>query len=63
MLPLNFSVLITAFFLFRAFDMFKIYPAYKLEKIHGSVGIMMDDLVAGVYTCLVMHVVLRVVGM
>ncbi len=55
MLPISFSVLITTFFLFRAFDMFKIYPAYKLEKYPGSVGVMMDDLIAGVYANLVMH--------
>lgn len=58
MLPPVFPVLITAFFLFRAFDMFKIYPANRLEKIHGSVGVMMDDIVAGLYTNLIMHLAL-----
>lgn len=58
MLPATFPVLITAFFLFRAFDMFKIYPANRFEKIQGSVGIMMDDIVAGVYTNLIMHLAL-----
>ena len=61
LLPLNFPVLVTAFFLFRAFDMFKIFPAYKLEKIPGSVGIMADDLVAGLYTNLIMHAVLKLI--
>jgi phosphatidylglycerophosphatase A len=59
MLPLSWPVLITAYFLFRAFDMFKIYPAYKLEKLPGSVGIMMDDIVAGIYTNVIMHIALR----
>lgn len=58
MLPPTFPVLITAFFLFRAFDMFKIYPANKLEAMHGSMGIMMDDIVAGIYTNLIMHLAL-----
>ena len=58
-LPLTWPVIITAFFLFRAFDMFKIYPVNKLEKMPGSVGIMMDDLVAGVYTNLVMQIAVR----
>ena len=55
MLPLSFPVWVTAFFLFRAFDMFKIYPANKLEEFPGSKGIMLDDLAAGLYTNLTMQ--------
>lgn len=55
-------VMWTAFFLFRAFDMFKIYPANKFESRHGGTGIMLDDIVAGVYTNLVMHVAIRLTG-
>ncbi len=62
LLPLEPSVLITSFFLFRAFDMFKIYPANKLEDMGGSVGIMADDIMAGVYANVVMHIALRLMG-
>ena len=62
MLPINFPVLITAFFLFRAFDMFKIYPVYKFENMRGSAGIMLDDIFAGIYTNLVMHAALKMIG-
>jgi len=62
LLPLNFAVIITAFFLFRAFDMFKIYPVNKFERLDGSAGVMIDDLVAGVYTNLVMQVAVRWAG-
>ena len=62
MLPINFPVLITAFFLFRAFDMFKIYPVYKFENLRGSGGIMLDDIFAGIYTNLVMHAALKILG-
>ena len=48
------------FFLFRAFDMFKIYPADKFEVFPGSIGIMMDDIVAGLYTNLIMHIALSI---
>ena len=61
-LPLDWSVIITAFFLFRAFDMFKIYPVNKFESLKGSVGVMMDDLFAGLYTNLTMHLALRLCG-
>ena len=59
MLPLEWPVIITAFFLFRAFDMFKIYPVNKFESLGGSVGVMMDDLFAGLYTNVTMHIALR----
>lgn len=58
MLPVTPSIMITAFFLFRAFDMFKIYPMNKLEEMHGGVGIMMDDVVAGLYANLTMQAAL-----
>lgn len=59
MLPLSIPVVLTAFFLFRAFDMFKIFPVNKLEHLDGSVGIMTDDLVAGIYTNIIMHLAIR----
>jgi phosphatidylglycerophosphatase A len=62
MLPVVPSVLITAFFLFRAFDMFKIYPANKMESLKGGVGVMMDDIIAGVYTSVVMHLALKFIS-
>jgi|SRR3989338_2495644 len=62
LLPPTTSVLITAFFLFRAFDMFKIYPVNKFEPLKGGVGVMMDDIIAGIYTFIVMHLALRFIG-
>ncbi len=62
MLPMNWPVFWSTFFVFRAFDMFKIYPANILEKRSGSVGIMMDDIVAGIYTNLIMQIAIRLAG-
>lgn len=62
MLPPVFSVWITAFFLFRAFDMFKIYPVNRLEQLEGGWGIMLDDLVAGLYTNIIMQIAIRWAG-
>lgn len=59
LLPPSLPVFWTGFFVFRAFDMFKIYPGNKFEGLKGSAGIMMDDLIAGVYTNVVMHLALR----
>ena len=38
-----------AFALFRAFDILKVYPADRFEEFPGGWGIMMDDVVAGLY--------------
>lgn len=62
LLPITPAIAITTFFLFRAFDMFKIYPVNKLEEMKGGVGIMMDDLFAGLYTNIVMHLAIRFAG-
>jgi len=61
-LPLNLSVMITAFFLFRAFDMFKPYPINKFEEMDGGRGVMMDDVIAGIYTNITMHIAIRWAG-
>lgn len=58
MLPWTPAVVVTAFFLFRAFDMFKIYPMNKLEALGGGKGIMLDDIFAGIYTNLTMRIAL-----
>jgi phosphatidylglycerophosphatase A len=60
--PLSWPVMLTGFFLFRAFDMFKIYPANKLEDMGGSVGIMADDIAAGIYANVTLQVALRLAG-
>jgi len=62
LIPLTPAVVMTTFFLFRAFDMFKIYPCNIIEKKGGAYGIMMDDIIAGLYTNIVMQVALRWAG-
>jgi phosphatidylglycerophosphatase A len=43
-----------AFALFRLFDIWKPFPVRALEKLPGGVGIVMDDVMAGIYAGLVM---------
>jgi phosphatidylglycerophosphatase A len=47
---------ILAFILFRFFDIVKPYPAGKLESLESGLGIMADDVVAGVYAAIVVAV-------
>lgn len=49
--------LLVAFFVFRLFDILKPWPARRMERIPGGHGILLDDVVAGVYGLLVMAAV------
>lgn len=49
-----YTLCIAAFLLFRFFDVTKIWPANRLEDLHGAVGILTDDLMAGIYAGLAM---------
>ncbi len=44
------------FFLFRFFDILKPFPLRRFEEIPGGLGVMLDDLGAGIYTNLVLQV-------
>ena len=62
-LPLTWPIVIIGFFLFRAFDMFKIYPINRLEALPGGWGIMLDDVMAGIYTNIILHLAIRYAGL
>ncbi len=48
--PKSTGYLIAAFILFRIFDIFKPFPINRIErKVSGGAGVMLDDLMAGVY--------------
>jgi len=47
-----------AFALFRLFDVLKPFPANSIQKLKGGLGIMMDDVVAGVYALIGTHLIL-----
>ena len=46
---------LAAFFCFRFFDIFKPGPIGEMDKMDGAIGVMMDDVVAGILTCLLMQ--------
>ena len=49
--PLQWPWLLAAFVLFRVFDIFKPWPIRQLDKnISGGFGIMIDDILAAIYT-------------
>jgi len=55
----NFNLVLLAFVIFRILDITKILAIKKLEKIKGGIGIMLDDLLAGFYTALIIYLLDR----
>ena len=54
--PMKAVPLIIAFFVFRFFDIVKPFPAgWADAHLHGGLGIVLDDVIAGIYTLLVMQ--------
>lgn len=43
------SVAVAGFLLFRLFDIWKPWPIRRFERLPGGVGIMADDIIAGIY--------------
>jgi len=56
-LPLTPAYMISAFFLFRFFDILKPPPIRMLERIGGGVGVMCDDVAAGIVTNVILQVI------
>jgi phosphatidylglycerophosphatase A len=50
--PLDIGHAVLAFALFRFFDILKPPPVRQLERLHGGLGIMVDDVAAGLYALL-----------
>ena len=51
---------IIGFLLFRAADVVKPFPANRLERLHGGLGVMADDAMAAVYANMALRLVLLV---
>ena len=52
----NFNIyeVLIAFVTFRFFDIYKIYPINKIEDLKGSYGVILDDIVAGIYSLIIL---------
>ena len=55
-IPLEVEWYLAAFLLFRFFDISKIGPVGHAEKFTGGIGVMADDLVAGILAAVVLWV-------
>lgn len=54
----NLTYIIISLLFFRIFDVVKVPPARFFERREGGVGIMLDDVVAGIYALIAAHLVM-----
>ena len=54
----NYITCLLIFIFFRIFDVFKIFPANYFDKqLHNGYGVILDDIIAGMYTILTMIII------
>ncbi len=59
--PVNFYWLLLGFLLFRFFDIVKPWPIREADhRLSGGFGIMLDDIIAGLFSCALLHVAIRI---
>lgn len=58
----NLYYVLLAFVLFRLFDIFKPLGIRRMERLKGGWGVMMDDILAGVYSLLILLVLKWLIG-
>ncbi len=56
-IPVRWQYILTGLVLFRFFDIAKPLYIRKMERIGGGWGIMMDDMLAGVYSNIILQVI------
>jgi phosphatidylglycerophosphatase A len=54
LVPPTAAALVAGFVLFRIFDVAKPFPANVAQRLPGGLGVMLDDLVAGLYALLLL---------
>lgn len=59
LVPLTWENIVAGFVFYRLFDIFKPFPARRLEKLPGAWGIMADDILCGLYTNALLHLLMK----
>jgi len=60
LLPWNWKVGIAGFLLFRVFDIVKPFPIRRSQNLHGGWGIMIDDVIAALYTNIILRIIIGI---
>jgi len=60
--PLSGGTLLAGFVIFRFFDIVKPYPIHLFEELEDGVGIVSDDVVAGLMSCVLLNLLVVIYG-
>ncbi|MBL06906.1 MAG: hypothetical protein CL773_03485 [Chloroflexi bacterium] len=58
----NIIALVTSFFIFRFFDIFKPFPINKFEELPKAYGVLGDDIIAGIFTLIFMLILQNIIS-
>jgi phosphatidylglycerophosphatase A len=59
LVPLNWVWILTGFILFRIFDIMKPWPIRLIDRtVKGGVGIMLDDILAGIFAWIMLQIII-----
>jgi phosphatidylglycerophosphatase A len=57
-IPLGWGWMLAGFVLFRLFDIWKPWPINLVDRnVHGGVGIILDDVLAGLFSCVILFLI------
>lgn len=60
LIPFSVTAMVIGFLLFRFFDIVKPWPVSWIDKkVSGGLGIMLDDVIAGMLSCALLHLIYR----
>ncbi|MEI8349210.1 MAG: phosphatidylglycerophosphatase A [Candidatus Omnitrophota bacterium] len=55
-IPYDMRMVACGFVVFRLFDAFKVPPIDRIENLKGAAGVVGDDIAAGLYTLVILHI-------
>jgi phosphatidylglycerophosphatase A len=58
--PIGWTTILAGFLLFRVFDVLKPWPIHGLQKLSGGKGVVLDDVLAGVYAWAILRLLLLI---
>ena len=61
-IPKSILLTLTTFFIWRALDIIKPFPARSSEKLPGGWGIMIDDVISAFYSLIIVHLIVYTFG-
>jgi phosphatidylglycerophosphatase A len=61
-LPKTFLIITTSFLIWRLLDIIKPFPAKNSENLKGGLGIMIDDVISGFYSLIIVHLIVYTFG-